>query len=181
LGVSDTTCIWFAQRKSNLIRVIDYYENSGESLSHYINYCSKKPYIYDVSYGFWGPHDLEVREFGAGGLDIPKTRREVARSLGVNFQLVPNIPIVDGIESSRRVLRRCIFDAEKCSRGLRALENYSRVWDNKNKCWKDYPLHNWASNGSDSFRYLSVSIDKCLSDAEYGWDSPTSAPNVGIV
>jgi len=162
LGVSDTTCIWFLQKISeNRIHVIDYYENSGESLAHYINILANKPYTYDINYGHWAPHDIEVREFASGGQQTVKTRKEIARQLGVKFNVVDNIPVADGIEAVRRFLNKCWFDTAKCERGLKALENYSRTWDNKNSIWKDKPLHNWASNGSDAFRYAAVGIDGC--------------------
>lgn len=36
LGMNDTTVIWFVQIFGKEVRVIDHYENSGESLQHYI-------------------------------------------------------------------------------------------------------------------------------------------------
>jgi hypothetical protein len=38
------------------------------------------------------------------------------------------------------------------------LESYKRGWDDKNGCWKDDPVHNEASHGSDAFRYLALSL-----------------------
>lgn len=42
--------------------------------------------------------------------------------------------------------------------GIDALVEYQKEWDEINKCFKDNPLHNWASNPADSFRYLSIGL-----------------------
>jgi hypothetical protein len=34
--------------------------------------------------------------------------------------------------------------------------SYRRVWDDKRKVFQSQPLHDWASNGADAFRYLAV-------------------------
>ena len=57
LGVSDSTVIWFFQIYKNSVRIIDYYENSGEGLEHYIEELHKKNYSYDRMFA---PHDLSL-------------------------------------------------------------------------------------------------------------------------
>ena len=37
LGLNDSTAIWFVQRYKGEIRLIDYYENAGEGLDHYVD------------------------------------------------------------------------------------------------------------------------------------------------
>ena len=37
IGVSDATAIWFFQRLIGAVRLVGYYENSGEGLEHYLN------------------------------------------------------------------------------------------------------------------------------------------------
>ena len=57
---------------------------------------------------------------------------------------------------SRATLPVCYFDAEECADGIKALKNYRKEWDEDKACFRDKPLHNWASNGADGFRYLSM-------------------------
>ena len=97
------------------------------------------------------PHDIRVREWGTG-----KSRAEIARSLGLEFQIVPNLSLTDGIEAGRIMLRRCCFDAEGCKDGIEALHQYQKVYDEEKKIFRNTPLHNWASHGADAFRYLSL-------------------------
>ena len=154
LGVNDTTAIWFTQKVGKEIRIIDYHEESGFGLNHYAKIIKEKPYIYDTHNA---PHDIVVREFTSG-----RARIDVARELGINFQIVPNIPRQDGINASRAILPKCWFDKTKCQKGLMALKNYKKVFDAKRNTFKNEPLHDWASNGADAFRYFAVGFDERL-------------------
>ena len=169
LGINDTTCIWFFQVHRDTIRFIDYYENSDEGLTHYINFLKTK----DFSYGkHLAPHDIEVRDFTIG-----KTRKEFAREQGLIFETVPRpADVMDKIESVRNLFPQFYFDENKCSRGLTCLKNYRKEWDDKNGCYKNRPLHNWASHGFDSLStctlgfeagYLTVKEMQSSAVAEY--------------
>jgi phage terminase large subunit len=150
LGVGDSTAIWFYQKVGREIHIIDYYETAGEGLPHYIQVLKQKRYIYGKHYA---PHDIEVRELSSG-----KTRREVARGLGIQFEIAPKVSIEDGIEAARTLLPRCYFDQARCDLGLNALRSYHKEWDDKLGTWKQKPVHDWASHGSDAFRYLALSF-----------------------
>jgi len=151
LGWNDETAIWFFQKVGNQIRLIDYEEDRTKSLQHYIQIVKDKPYIYETHYG---PHDIKVHEYGNHG----QTRWATASKLGVEFEPVPNIPHRDGINAVRNIFPRCIWDAVKCERGIEALRSYRRKYDEVNKTHSDKPVHDWASNGADAFRYLAVGI-----------------------
>ena len=148
LGIDDSTTIWFLQTVGQELHLIDYYENSGEGLPHYAQIIHNKGYTYQSHYA---PHDIEVRELGSG-----KSRMEIARSLGINFKLCPNLSIDDGIEAARTIFSRCWFDKTKCDRGIQALKNYKKDWDEKNKTFRSSPKHDWSSHGADAFRYLAI-------------------------
>lgn len=153
LGVSDSTAIWFVQVYQNEIRVVDYYENHSEGLNHYINYLHDWREKNQCTFGqHYAPHDIRVREMTTG-----KSRLEVARKMGINFQVVPQMPLQDGIQAVRNILPRCWFDLERTKLGMRALRNYRREWDEVKNVFKKQPLHDWSSHGSDAFRYFAVS------------------------
>lgn len=151
LGVGDSTAIWFVQVQGNEIRLIDYYESSGQGLPHYKNILQQRGYTYGEHYA---PHDIEVRELGSG-----KSRLETAKSLGINFKIVPKLSIEDGIQAVRNILSRCWFDT-KVDFGVECLKNYRREYDDKRKCYRDSPYHDWSSHGSDAFRYMAIIVDK---------------------
>ena len=148
LGIGDSTAIWFAQRVNNEVRLIDYYETNGESLAYYVSKLNEKPYNYGAHIA---PHDIVTRELGTG-----KSRLEVAAELGLNFEVAPKLEVDHGIESVRNTLPNCWFDRIRCKQGIEALKQYKKVFDDKNQVFKNKPHHNWASHGSDAFRYGCV-------------------------
>ena len=151
LGIRDSTAIWFSQSlKSGEVRLIDYYENSGEGLGHYVGILQQRGYVYGRHIA---PHDIEVRELGAGG----KSRRESARALGINFELAPDLSREDGIDAARLLLGRCWVDAEKCAKGLEALRHYKKSFNERLQEYGSTHVHNWAEHGASAFRYLAVS------------------------
>lgn len=150
LGVGDSTAIWFYQVLGKEIRIIDYHEDSGEGLPYYAKVLDQRGYKYGEH---WAPHDIQVRELGSG-----KSRIETAKMLGINFRIVPNLSIDDGINAVRNTIPRCWFDAKRCELGLQALRNYRKEYDDRRQEYKPRPLHDWSSHASDAFRYLAVSL-----------------------
>jgi hypothetical protein len=148
LGMNDTTDIWFAQKVLNQWRIIDFYENEGEGLSHYAQVLRSKEYEYGNHYA---PHDIEVRELGTG-----KTRKEQAEAYGISFCVAPKLAKADQIEAARNILQHCWFDEARCNDGINGLEAYRKVWDDRNGCYKNDPLHDWASNPADAFEVFAV-------------------------
>lgn len=149
LGVGDATGIWFLQTVGNEIRVIDYYEASGEGLQYYAKYLSSKPYVYSEHIM---PHDIRVRELGTG-----KSRYEVAQSLGIKpLVIAKSLPVDDGINAVRSILSRCYFDKKKCAQGLELLKAYHKEYDDKRKEYKNKPYHDYTSHAADSFRMFAV-------------------------
>lgn len=149
LGVGDSTAIFFAQYVGKEIHIINYYENSGVGLDHYAKVLNELDYFYE---GHILPHDVAVRELGTG-----KSRLEVLETLGLHgIEIAPRLGLEDGIQQARAMIGKCWFDQKNCSRGIEALLQYRRQFDEKLKAWKSRPLHDWTSHGADAFRYLAV-------------------------
>ena len=155
LGMNDETAIWFTQDVGREIRVIDYYENSGEGLEHYAKVLAELKEEKGYNYGrHVAPHDIEVRELGTG-----VSRKETALSLGIRFDTAPKLDKVDQIEAARNILASCVFDEENCDTGIGHLDAYRKEWDDKRGVWKDRPYHGPESNGADAFQVLAVAHD----------------------
>lgn len=148
LGIDDSMSIWFMQVAGKELHFIDYLESSGEGLPYYVKELKNKPYAYGKHYA---PHDIKVRELNTG-----KSRYETAKKLGVNFEIVPRLPVEDGISAVRQTLSQCWFDKNKCKRGISALRSYRKDWDEENQVWRQKPVHDWASHGADAFRTGAV-------------------------
>ncbi len=149
LGVSDSTAIGFFQKVGKERRMIDYYENTGYGLDHYIREINSKPYIYNTHYA---PHDIEVRELTTG-----RTRLETAQDLGIHFEVLEKLSLMDGINAGRVIFNQVWFDEENCRDFINAISQYTKVWDDKSGAFKDKPKHDWTSHAADMFRYYAIS------------------------
>ena len=154
LGIGDSTAIWWVQRVGQEIHLLDYYEDSGKALPHYVGVLEEHRrdrgynYVQDVL-----PHDAKARELQTG-----KTREEALRNLGRNVTIIPQHKVEDGIHAVRMLLPRCWFDKVQCERGLDMLRSYRRAEDEHksdgvHKFYQSKPLHDFASHGADAFRY----------------------------
>ncbi len=150
LGIGDSTSIWFTQNVGRAVHVIDYYEARGEGLPHYCKVLASKNYLYGEHNA---PHDIEVRELGTG-----KSRREIAWDLGLNFRVVPKLPIEDGIHAAQMLIPRLYFDREKCKYGLECLRQYHRAYNERTRSFRATPVHDYSSHAADAFRYLAVGL-----------------------
>jgi phage terminase large subunit len=149
LGVDDATAIIFYQTVGNEIRCIDYYEASGEGLPHYINVLKSKRYVYGQHHAPW---DIEVRELTTG-----KSRRDTARSLGINFTTGKKVrQKEESIEQGRQLIPKVWFEKNKCEKLISALRNYHKEFDDKLGTYKKSPVHNWASHAADAFQLMAM-------------------------
>jgi len=160
LGMGDSTSIWVAQLVGSEVRLLDYYENHGVGLDHYVKWIKDNDYLKAQHIL---PHDVRVRELGTG-----KSRLEMLEESGLEVKIAPRMGLDDGIQAVRRLLPRCWFNVPKVQTGLNCLRNYRRDYDEKRKIFYERPLHDWSSHGSDSFRYLALGLDEGHST----WDKP---------
>ena len=152
LGVGDATSIIFSQSVGREIRVIDHYEASGEGLPHYAQILDRKGYLYNSHNA---PHDIQVRELGSG-----RSRLETAASLGIRFNVVPNIGLEDGINAARLNFNRMWFDSVKCFQLIESLTRYRWDQNEKTGMLKPRPVHDEHSHSADAFRYMAVGIQE---------------------
>jgi hypothetical protein len=163
LGMGDSTSIWVAQLVGTEVRLIDYYENHGVGLDHYVKWIKDNDYSKAEHIL---PHDVRVRELGTG-----KSRLEMLEEAGLEVKISPRMGLDDGIQAVRRLLPRCWFNVPKVQTGLNCLRNYRRDYDEKRKIFYERPLHDWSSHGSDSFRYLALGLDEGHST----WSKPINS------
>ena len=154
LGMGDSTSIVFSQSlRSGEVRIVDYYEASGEGFPHYAQVLQARGYPYGRH---WAPHDIAVRELGTG-----KSRLEVAANYGIKFQMTPRLTggaseVEDGIHAVRLFLPRCWFDQARTAALVEALQHYRRDYNTRLQEFKATPVHDWASHAADAFRGLAV-------------------------
>lgn len=170
LGHGDQTVNWFYQQlPSGRIRIIDVLPGSGVGIDWYTKRINALPY--SVVDTIW-PHDG-----GHGNIrDVNGTNLEAqAKGLGWHpVRILPNDQAVDaGIQAVRQAFPLIEFNTQplpnlkadgemetmeearvRMARALDALRQYRREYDEKRKCFKDAPLHDWTSDFADALRYL---------------------------
>jgi hypothetical protein len=153
LGINDSTAVWFYQYINNEIRLIDFYENTGQGLEHYVRMLQHKEKKFKYSYDqHHFPHDVAVRELTTG-----RSRQEVLAAMGINVFVTPKLKVEDGIQAVRTVLPRCYFDKTRCHKGIEALRQYRTEYDSKLQRYSSRPLHDWTSHPADAFRTFALS------------------------
>jgi len=161
-GYLDSCAVVWFQVIGQEIHVIDYYENSGEGLSHYLGIIKSKPYVYQ---SYFGPHDIENHQFSTG-----LSTKEVGASLGVSFITLQTLKLrlEDGIEAVRNLFPRIWIDEQKCSRLIKCIENYRKEFDVNYQIYKNKPIHDQFSHGADAFRYMAIAIKTHVDSAKSG-------------
>jgi hypothetical protein len=152
LGIRDSSAIWFIQVLGSEIRLIDYMEIQGEGLPEIIKRVKTKPYQYE---GHIAPHDIRVRELGTG-----TSRYEVASNLGLHFTVCRQMPLMDGIDATRNLLKRAWIDQANCETGLAALRLYRSEWNDSKQIYSDRPIHDWTSHAADALRMFAVEMSQ---------------------
>lgn len=150
LGINDDMTIWFRQTAGPEHRFIDYYANSGEGLEHYARILQEKAQANGWTYGtHYMPHDGKQRRLGLKA----ETPQDMAATVGIRpVRIIPRV-IADavGIEASRRYLRQCWFDEERCADGVWCLDNFRKEWDDERGVYRDRYRHDKASHGYKAF------------------------------
>jgi len=127
-------------------RVLDYYSATGEHISHFIKHLQNREYTYGT---IWLPHDAYAKQLGT-----KRSIQEVIQASGYRTQKVPRLSQTDGINAARLIFPNCWFDEDKCEDGIQALRHYRyRIVDGQ---YSNEPLHDWASDAADAFRYLAL-------------------------
>jgi len=151
LGMDDPTAIVFARMSGTTPYIIDYYENTGHDIKHYIDVINEKGYTYA---GHYMPHDSKKRSNSTGINIIDFCRTE----FGFEVRPIPKTNSVrDDIEIVRRNLPNIYIDG-RASGLVEHLTNYQ--WNpNTGKI-----LHNEHSHGADAARMMFMALHHNMVD-----------------
>ena len=153
LGIADSLSIWFWRFNDKRgVDLIDWYENSGEALSHYFGIVEAKPYRY---LKHWLPHDARARSLQTG----KSTIEQVSERWPGLVSITPSLDVDQGIEAARWLLEQeTTRFHERCGEGIETLAEYRYEWDEVLKVYGKHPLHNFASHTADAFRYVACVV-----------------------
>jgi len=166
VGLRDTTAWWFWQPRPDGVAIIDCHEASGKHVEYYLEMLHNKGYDY---HQIWLPHDAKaktlatrrstVEQFATPSISRPDLYSEEDR---LPIRIVPKLGIQHGIDAARLFLQNCYFDQKKCDLGIDALRSYRRQFHEHTGAFSDTPLHDWASNFADAFRYMALVAGKSV-------------------
>ena len=174
LGIDDSTAIWFWRiGPDRTIEVIDFYSESGQPISHYVDLLRSKGYGYARH---WLPHDARARTMMTGATIEEELGREFGRA---NVAITPGLSLLDGIQSGRWLLEyRGLKVHTRCMEGIEAIRAYHKEWDNVAKVFGSRPVHDWSSHAADAWRYMSVVVRVVEKIAR---PKPGDDPNAGSI
>lgn len=147
IGISDSTVFWFWQPRPDGICVFDLHYNNGQAIQHYVDTLKAKPYEYET---VWLPHDARAKSLQTG-----KSTVEQLLEAGLPCRVTPSLKVQHGIDAVRATFPN-IYMHPRVEYGIEALRVYRRKYDEVNKVFLDKPLHDWASDFADAFRYMCL-------------------------
>ena len=151
LGYTDSTAMWFWQHRPDGIAMIDYHEAHSQPLSYYFDLLSELGYNYE---NIFLPHDAKAKTLQTGRSTVEQFL-EFFKDQDTSIRITPNLKIQQGIDAARLVLPHVHFDT-RCNDGVETLRAYRRAYNEITKQYSNAPLHDWASNGADAFRYFAL-------------------------
>lgn len=150
IGKGENYAILFMQPRFNNWGVIDYEElKDNEGLYDGIKLLKSKPYIYAKHYA---PHDMAVKDFSA-----QKSRLEIASSLGIEYEVLKQSSVHEGIDVVKIRFPSLWFDDNpNVQHFIKRISRYHKEWDDKRGIWKSAPAHDENSHGADCLRYWGI-------------------------
>ena len=149
-GIGDSTAIGFYQEtKAGAIHLIDYYENNGVSIDHYIKVVQAKPYHY---YQHYGDFTVTRKELGTG-----RSVWEIMKSSGILIRGKTIKSKNDSINATKMMLRR-MWVHKDLTKFIDSIENYHFPFDEDKQIYDETPVHDWTSHCMDQLSYLSVNL-----------------------
>ena len=151
LGKRDHTAIWFVQRVGMDFNIIDFYQNTGETIPHYIKVLQDRGYIYGMNYL---PHD------GVNtNVLTERSAERMLRAAGFRVRVIPRVQRKSiSIQAARVIFDQCYFDRDKTVDGLHALRRYKYEVDKETGNYSRDPLHNEDSDAADAFQQIGLML-----------------------
>lgn len=164
---SDAFVMWGAQFVGREVRVLNYYEQVGQEISHHLEWMRRKGYTPQNTEIFL-PHDGDTHD---KVYDV--SYKSAFEAAGYSVTVIPNQgrgAAISRINAARRIFPSVWLNLEDKAEvseddgrefepttndGLDALEWYHEKWDEERDIGLG-PEHDWASHGSDAFGLMAI-------------------------
>jgi phage terminase large subunit len=146
LGYTDDTVLGFFQKAPGGVLIHEVYINNEQEWDHYLDEIDARN-VRDI----YLPHDARAKNLQTGRSIVEQTIKR-----GYRPRIVPDHKLRDGISATRKLLPYLYWNLPLCSGAIEAMKSYRREWDDKLGCYRERPVHDWASHTADMVRYLGV-------------------------
>jgi len=154
IGVSDACTIWVAQYIGKEIRILDYYESTGQPLEAHLNWLRSRGWSNAVCVL---PHDGARRDvFTAVRFE------DHISAAGFETKTIPNQgkgAALKRVEAARRRFPMMWFNEDTTDAGRKALGWYHEKIDEARGIGLG-PEHDWSSHGADSFGLMAIDYEE---------------------
>jgi phage terminase large subunit len=152
---ADAFSMWVAQFVGREIRVLDYYEASGQPLGVHVAWLRERGYSPGKAQ-IWLPHDGSTND---RVFDV--SYESAFKDAGYEVTVIPNQgkgAAKSRIDAGRRLFPSMWFNQETTQPGLDALGWYHERKDEARNIGLG-PEHDWASHGADAFGLMCVAYE----------------------
>ncbi len=170
MGWNDSMAIGLVQRTLFDVRLIDYIEDSHQTLDWYAAQLNAMPFNWGWD---WLPHDGFHKDYKTGK-DAYAILTGFGRRVKPMVENRPPIPRLDvelGIKACRMLLPKMVVNKMKsgCARFMECMKRYRRNIP-KNTNEPAAPVHDQFSHGADVGRHLGLVVEKLTNEEE--WQQP---------
>lgn len=148
LGWNDKMSIILVQRVASSLRAIDYIEDDHKTLDWYSRELRKREHSWGTLYL---PHDG-----GHGDYKTGKSAKQILEDLKWTVDVLPNMPVNDGIRAARMAFEGLYVNKSKCGRLVECLKRYRRGIPSTTG-EPGAPVHDEWCHGADAYRYAALS------------------------
>ena len=148
----DNKVVWFHQRVGPWDHFVRYVEATGEPYNTVVKQMNE---IQSEEGFVWGrhflPHDGNTKIDGA---ETIKTPHDILYELGLrNIEIVPRVAhLTTGIDLLRADMANYRIDEVHCAPGIRHMDGYSKVWNNRMSIWSEDVASNGHDHATDAIR-----------------------------
>lgn len=165
IGTRDATAIWIAQFVGSSIRVLNYYEATGQPLATHLNWLRENGYGSALCYL---PHDGAAPDH----LTAEKFEDHI-RDAGFRTEVVKNQgkqAAMKRVEAARRLFPSIRFNEKTTEAGRDALGWYHERRDDNRDIGLG-PEHDWSSHGSDAFGLMCIAHEEPREEQRIEYDT----------
>lgn len=159
---SDLYSLWFLQLYWKEVRIINYREGNGDLEVIGQTVIPKMGYWQNVK-KIISPWDWWIPQLW----DSNKTRVHELKLQGYIVEVLKQSKISRWIAKAKKVLKQCRFDTVNCWDWIKRLKNYKKKRNTTMWRFMEKPEHDINSHWADWFRYLSIRVDKRMSERSH--------------